>query len=336
MSRSLGELLTSVLSEGNFDATEAQALQWLNARHELMCARTKCYRRKIQIGPTVAEQAGYPIPPEVLEIREVQVASPKSSPPNLGVPYGPGVHLDLAQGALHYLWLGGLYLAVGGGIYVRDENSEGQNLLSLYPTPTEAGNAITIFAVCRPDQLTLSGASLVAGGSGTIRYAATTRPLTEAEKATFIAGGGLPAGIGTEAGVSSVTFEYQSAGSAWSTAAVVKDATGAYHSVVSPLVQGALQWRAKGLGPTGAVVWQTPTEEAFVGGTGGLRVPPEFYDALIDGAIATGLTRVESRADLAVPFEEKFAAACEELLVEVNKRYRGSGPATIRVQGFNA
>src|SRR5215472_9700364 len=109
MSRTVKELVEAVLTEGNFDATESQVLSWLNTRHELMCARTKCYRRKIQIGPTVAEQNGYPLPPEVMEIREVQVQSSTTTPPGLGVPYGAGRHIDLAEGALHYIWLGGPY-----------------------------------------------------------------------------------------------------------------------------------------------------------------------------------------------------------------------------------
>lgn len=336
MSRTVAELVQSVLTEGSFDVTEGQALSWLSARHERMCARTKCYRRKIQVGPTVAEQQSYPLPPEVVEIRELQVASSKSTPPGLGVPYGAGRHVDLAQGALHYIWLGGLYLAVGGGIYVRDESSEGQDLVALFPVPTESGLAITVFAVCRPDPLTLGTSGLIAGGAGTFRFCSTTRPLTEAERATFLAGGSLPAGVGAEAGVTTVVFEYQLPGGSWTAGAVVKDATGAYHSTVSPLAQGNLLWRAKGLSGAGAVVWATPVEEERVSGLGGLRIPPEFYDDLISGAIATGLERVESRPDLAAPYEAKFDAACGELQTQVSKRYRNSGPAEIRVQGRNA
>jgi len=336
VSRSVSDLVQSVLTEGAFDVTESQVLAWLNARHETMCARTKCYRRKLQVGPTVAEQAAYPLPSEVLEIREVHVQS-SAATGGLGVRYGAGRHSDLADGALHYVWLGGLYLAVGGGIYVRDESSQGQDLLALFPTPTEPGLAITVFAVCRPEPLTLAAPALVAGSSGVFRYCSTTRALTAEEKATFLAGGGLPAGVGTEAGVSSEVFEYQEPGAAWRTATVVKDGTGAYHSTVQLPVQGDWLWRAKGLGPSGEQVWATPIEEALVSsGLPPLKVPPEFYDALIEGAIATGLARVESRPDLAAPGEERFAAACSELESEVNKRYRGSGPAQIRVQGYNA
>jgi hypothetical protein len=224
-SERLDGLLSSVVEEGSFDVPKTQALGWVNARHGLMCARTKCFRKKLSVGPTVANQQGYPVPAEVIEIREVLVQS-SASTGGLGVPYGAARHTDLAQGALHYLWLGGLYLAVGGGIFVRDENASGEELLALFPTPTEAGLTITVQAVCRP----------------------------------------------------------------------------------APLVIGV----------------------------GGLRTPVEFDDALVAGAIATGLARVESRADLAAPNETVFANACTELLGQVDKRFRGSGPAQIRVQGLNA
>lgn len=67
-----------------------------------------------------------------------------------------------------------------------------------------------------------------------------------------------------------------------------------------------------------------------------LKIPSSYNDALIAGAVGTGLRRVEHRPDLAQPHEQEFADACEELRREVNRRYRGSGPAQIRVVGLNA
>lgn len=67
-----------------------------------------------------------------------------------------------------------------------------------------------------------------------------------------------------------------------------------------------------------------------------LKIPSSYNDALIAGAVATGLRRVEHRPDLAQPHEQEFADACEELRREVSRRYRGSGPAQIRVIGLNA
>lgn len=64
-----------------------------------------------------------------------------------------------------------------------------------------------------------------------------------------------------------------------------------------------------------------------------LKVPEEFYDALVGGAIGTGLKRLEARPDLAASFETEFAQACEELAEQVARRFRGRGPARIRVAG---
>lgn len=67
-----------------------------------------------------------------------------------------------------------------------------------------------------------------------------------------------------------------------------------------------------------------------------IRVPQEFEDDLVAGAIATGLARVEQRPDLAAPFERQFDARCEELRRLTIRKYRGSGPSTIRVVGYDA
>ncbi len=59
---------------------------------------------------------------------------------------------------------------------------------------------------------------------------------------------------------------------------------------------------------------------------GRAATPSEFDDALVAGAIATGLTRVEARPDLAQMFEALYDTACTELLEQQNRRIRNSGP----------
>jgi len=80
-------------------------------------------------------------------------------------------------------------------------------------------------------------------------------------------------------------------------------------------------------------VWR-PSSLA-VGNDATLIVPDEYQDALISGAIATGLKRQEYRPDLAQGFEQEFDNACEEFRRRTARRYRGGGPATIRIQGVN-
>jgi hypothetical protein len=67
-----------------------------------------------------------------------------------------------------------------------------------------------------------------------------------------------------------------------------------------------------------------------------LVIPGEYADALVGGAIATGLVRTEDRPDLAGAYEQMFTAACAELAQQSNRRFRGLGPAQIRVIGVNA
>lgn len=67
-----------------------------------------------------------------------------------------------------------------------------------------------------------------------------------------------------------------------------------------------------------------------------LVIPGEYMDALVSGAIATGLLRTENRPDLASTFEQVFDTGCSELLQQSNRRFRGTGPAQIRVAGINA
>lgn len=61
-----------------------------------------------------------------------------------------------------------------------------------------------------------------------------------------------------------------------------------------------------------------------------VHIPDEFHDALVDGAIALGLQRMESRGDLAAEFAQRFDGACAELLKQVRKRYKGLAPEQLR------
>jgi hypothetical protein len=62
----------------------------------------------------------------------------------------------------------------------------------------------------------------------------------------------------------------------------------------------------------------------------------DFHDGLVAGAVATGLKRLERRADEAGPFDQDFAIETERLRLRVRRRYAGAGPAQIRIAGINA
>lgn len=210
----VAELVQDVLVEGGFDVPTTRILRWLNTSHRTMVVRAQCFRRSLELGPTVALQQDYVMPAEVVELTEVVVA---------GFVYGEGRHQDIANGAASRLWLGRL-----GGISTRDDDSAGLPHLALYPIPTTSGEPITCMAVCLPPNL------------------------SESDDTT-------------------------------------------------------------------------------------LKIPKHFQDALVNGAVAIGLARVENRPDLAVPKQQAFEAACTELEAQTRNRFRGrTGPVQIRVQGINA
>lgn len=209
----VAKLMAAVTTQGELDVPGAMVLDWLSGRQALMCSRSRCLRRRLVIGSTVANQSSYAVPKQVVQILEVQVA---------GVVYGSGRHSDISNFAQNRLWIWG-----PGGIAMRDADVEGDDELALVPPPPQDGLPIEVYAACRPG------------------------PIVEGDDST-------------------------------------------------------------------------------------VRIPEEFYDALVDGAIALGLQRTESRGDIAAEFAARFESACAELLKQVNKRYKGSSPAQIRVEGVNA
>lgn len=215
----VAELVEAVLEDGQFDATQAQVLRWLNVRHKQMIARTRSFRKQLSLGNTVAGQSNYALPAGIVEILQVTVG---------GYVYGQARHNDFAEGELGYIWLGGGM----GGIAGRDDTAAGDQQLRIFPAPKgglspEPGGPISVYAAVEPPQL-------------------------------------------------------------------------------------------------------------VVGEDGSIKIPDEYVDALVSGAIATGMLRVEARPDLAQQHEELFEKGCGELLRVVNRRFRGTGPARIRIAGINA
>jgi hypothetical protein len=90
--------------------------------------------------------------------------------------------------------------------------------------------------------------SFPVGNETRLRFYFASRDLTEAELATFMAGGGLPAGIGKDpAGV--ISCVYTPAEGAEATAVATRDGVGEYHLVVTPEAnqRGQWWWRGQGL-----------------------------------------------------------------------------------------
>lgn len=139
----------SIIKETGIDASELEALKWLSSAHGLMCVRSKSLRRRLSLGNTVEGQTDYPVPPEVVEILEVTVG---------GVPYGSGRHTDIANMGQGWLWLSG-----PGGLSVGDYDAAGAAFVSLVTqgATIAAGEAVEIYAICRPAPLVVGTDSLV-------------------------------------------------------------------------------------------------------------------------------------------------------------------------------
>lgn len=62
-------------------------------------------------------------------------------------------------------------------------------------------------------------------------------------------------------------------------------------------------------------------------------VPGDFHDALVDGAIGTGMRRVEERIQEADSYDARFLDETEKLRRRGNMRLK-SGPAILQVEGY--
>lgn len=133
------DMVDSVLAEGQIEVEPSVVLRALDSRHKQMVRRARCFRKTIALGSTVADQAAYTLPDDVIEILEVQVD---------GIPYGNARHVDFAQGARGYVTL-----SDDGGVVARDDSALGARQIGLYPKPTESGGEIVVYAVCAPPDL---------------------------------------------------------------------------------------------------------------------------------------------------------------------------------------
>lgn len=198
-----------VAASGDVDA--ADALARYNTAHKRMVARSLCYRKTADLGATVADQAAYDSPADLLVLLEVTVD---------GAPYGKMRHVDAAFGALGYLSISG-----PGGVFAEQHDDAGAAQIMLYPVPSSSGLAIS-----------------------------------------------------------------------------------AYGAFQAPTQAGA----------------DTPL------------VDSDFWDDIVDYALALGRERDDERQDAGAGFRATFDTACEELRRRVAKRYRGTGPGRIRILGINA
>jgi hypothetical protein len=142
MATTVSALCTEIIAQGAFDLTSADVLTVLNRRHKKMVGKARTYRKTVSAGPTVANQAEYTAPADLVAALELLVA---------GVTYGKARRADKSRGALDRLWLTG-----DGGIFYENASSAGVDQFGLYPVPAEAGLAIDVYGAFLPPDLLLN------------------------------------------------------------------------------------------------------------------------------------------------------------------------------------
>lgn len=140
----LAQMITQLNGLAGLDLSDAEATDLLNEGYRELCARSKWLRANSVSLVTVANQEDYTLPTDLYSIREVFVD---------GVPWEPADDATIAHiraSNLNY------YSPTGSYLYWLEADSTGTDHLTLYPTPTESGNTITLIYVRRPTALTTS------------------------------------------------------------------------------------------------------------------------------------------------------------------------------------
>jgi hypothetical protein len=155
MAETVSGLVTALTDEASFDVTTTQALTWLNRSWRTMLGRARAYRKTVSFGNTVANDATYDAPAGVVELYSLEVAA---------VPYGRARREDVywnTQGRLAWTYQGET------GLFYPDATTGGVSSITLVPTPTTGGLAMTGLAATYPPDLT----SDTAGDTLLVAYA---------------------------------------------------------------------------------------------------------------------------------------------------------------------
>lgn len=137
----VADLVTDVIDDGNFDVDSTRALRWLNGRHRAMVVKARSLNKTVEIGPSQVDVAEYPLPADVIQIRQVVLN---------GKPIGQITAEDRAAGQAGWLTLSGAGVALAPA-----EDASGGKEVAIYPAPDLAGLSILLRAACRPGELVL-------------------------------------------------------------------------------------------------------------------------------------------------------------------------------------
>lgn len=140
MSATFGTLRSDVDELAGLDLEEAERDRLINEAVADLCIRTEWTRATVNLGPTVAGQEDYDIPPEVNRVLKLSVG---------GVPYTRG-----SEAQKELLDLGDLRLRGRGGLFWSSFGPTGIEQVSLYPAPQSPGQPINALSVIYPEPMT--------------------------------------------------------------------------------------------------------------------------------------------------------------------------------------
>ena len=132
-----GQMIDAVLSEGGFDSTTAASSRdviagWLQEALSTMVAESQWSKASVDLGPSVVDVHEYVVPENVIDVRTLYVGGREY------MRVGPSEMLELR--------VSDAYIAGGYGAFAPGYDSTGAAVVDIWPTPTEAGTAIT--ALC--------------------------------------------------------------------------------------------------------------------------------------------------------------------------------------------
>jgi hypothetical protein len=149
------DLVTEVLEEGAFDATPTAVLRWLNRRHRTMVARSGCWVKDVELGPSVADQAEYALPAGANAERLVRAVQVTVG----GVIFQQGTPDDMTQAAAGVLLLDG-----DGGVMdasMDDTGTAWAQTILLQPAPGEDSLSIIVRGSWLPRDLRLDQSPVI-------------------------------------------------------------------------------------------------------------------------------------------------------------------------------
>lgn len=152
------DLVNEVLEEGAFDASATAVLRWLNRRHRTMVVRSRCWRKSMNIGSTVAGQDTYLLSDFTSQQRLVAADLVTVGWPDT-VPY------QLMGAADVNAFTRGFLLVDSAGAFmepaVLDTGLQYGTAIRLTPTPSEDGLVILVTGAWSPKDLELEDVLVV-------------------------------------------------------------------------------------------------------------------------------------------------------------------------------